>query len=81
MRIELKLFAVARQLVGCDTIAIDLPAGATVSALRAALAEQVPALAPILSRVMFAVNADYAADDTVIGAGAEVACIPPVSGG
>jgi molybdopterin synthase catalytic subunit/molybdopterin synthase sulfur carrier subunit len=81
MKVELKLFAVARQLGGCDTISIDLPAGATVAALRAALAEQTPALAPILPRVMFAVNADYAVDETVIAAGAEVACIPPVSGG
>ncbi len=81
MKVALKLFAVARQLAGCDTISIELPAGATIAALRAVLAEQSPALGPILPRVMFAVNADYAADETVICDGAEVACIPPVSGG
>jgi molybdopterin converting factor small subunit len=31
--------------------------------------------------VMFAVNAEYADDQAVIPAGAQVACIPPVSGG
>jgi molybdopterin converting factor small subunit len=40
-----------------------------------------PELAPILRRAMIAVNTDYAGDDTVIPASAEVACIPPVSGG
>jgi molybdopterin converting factor small subunit len=31
--------------------------------------------------VRFAVNSEYAADAVVISAGAEVALIPPVSGG
>jgi molybdopterin converting factor small subunit len=30
---------------------------------------------------MFAVDSSYAADDIEIGPNAEVACIPPVSGG
>jgi molybdopterin converting factor small subunit len=38
-------------------------------------------LAVVLRHAMFAVNTDYAADDTVIPPRAEVACIPPVSGG
>jgi molybdopterin converting factor small subunit len=30
---------------------------------------------------MFAIDAEYAIDATTIGPAAEVACIPPVSGG
>jgi molybdopterin converting factor small subunit len=49
--------------------------------LKQALRERFPALAPVMPHLMFAVNAEYANDATVIPANAEVACIPPVSGG
>lgn len=81
MSVEVKLFAVARQLAGSDTIRIELREGATVAELRAALAQQYPDLANVLRHVMFALDADYASDDTVISPTAEIACIPPVSGG
>ena len=51
------------------------------TAIRQALREQFPALAPVLPHVMFAVNAEYADDQSVIPPGAAIACIPPVSGG
>lgn len=78
---EVKLFAVARQIAGGDSIHVELADGATVRDLRAAMERAYPELAPILRRAMIAVNTDYAGDDTVIPASAEVACIPPVSGG
>jgi molybdopterin converting factor subunit 1 len=77
----IQLFAVARQLVGADTINLELPSGSTIGQLRERLCELVPAIRPVMSHVRFAVNADYADDKTVIPAGADVACIPPVSGG
>ena len=81
LNIQVQLFAVARQLAGRETIAVSLAAPATVGQLRQALGEQFPALAPVLPHVMFAVNAEYADDQAVIPPGAQVACIPPVSGG
>ena len=81
MIVEVKLFAAARQLAGADSIDIELPDQATVGDLRKALIASVPALGGIAARAMFAVNADYAPESAVIPAGAEVACIPPVSGG
>ncbi|MEQ8785565.1 MAG: MoaD/ThiS family protein [Pirellulaceae bacterium] len=81
MRIEVKLFAGARAAHGADTLQLELPAGATIADLRAAIANDHPQLAPLLTRALFALNTDYATDDTVIPAGAELACIPPVSGG
>ena len=79
--IRVRLFAVARQLAGCDALEMKLAEGATIADLRRALAERAPALAAVLPHVLFSVNAEYAANDRVIPLGAEVACIPPVSGG
>ncbi|MDA7977364.1 MAG: molybdopterin converting factor subunit 1 [Pirellulales bacterium] len=81
MQITVKLFAVARQLAGADTIDVALPADATVSALRTAIAAQHPALERIVGQLKFAVNADYATDETTLTEEQEIACIPPVSGG
>lgn len=81
MIVRVQLFAVARQLAGRAAVEIELSPGATVAELRTALGEQVPALAPLLRQTMFAVNAEYASDPTKVPEGADVACIPPVSGG
>jgi MoaE-MoaD fusion protein len=82
MIVRVKLFAVARQRAGKDVMEVELPtAGATVADLRSAIVERCPALADVLPHVKVAVNNDYAADETAIDANAEVALIPPVSGG
>ncbi|MBA4063957.1 MAG: molybdopterin converting factor subunit 1 [Isosphaera sp.] len=75
------LFAAARDLAAADAVAVELPAGATVADLRAALAARVPGLAPLLRRSSVAVNHDFAEDDRVIAPADELAVIPPVSGG
>jgi len=73
-------FAGARDAAG--TARETLPATpATVGALRRALAEAHPALAPILARSRIAVDQDFASDDAPLRDGAEVAIVPPVSGG
>ena len=82
MIVRVRLFAVARQRVGQEELQIEVPAAApTVAELRAALREGYPALADVLPHVKVAVNNDYAGERTPIPAGAEVALIPPVSGG
>jgi sulfur-carrier protein len=81
MKIEVKLFAMARQRLGQESVLVDLPPNATVQDLRQALAKQCPMLAPALGQIRFAVNNDYASDEAVIPEAAELACIPPVSGG
>lgn len=62
-------------------VVIDLPSDATVGRLRRQLSEEVPELAPLMANMMFAVDTEYADDQSKIPPGAEVACIPPVSGG
>ena len=81
MKATVKVFALARQLTGQDALVVDLPSGATVADLRRAIAGQHPALADLVAHALFAVNAQYATDTTPIPAVADLACIPPVSGG
>ena len=81
MKATVKVFALARQLAGQAALAVDLPPGATVADLRRAIADQHPALANLVAQALFAVNADYASDATSIPPDADLACIPPVSGG
>ena len=81
MNVRIQLFAVAKQLTGQDWAEIDLPEGATISRLRQELARQVPALAGIVDQLTFAIDAEFAQDETVIASDSNIACIPPVSGG
>jgi molybdopterin converting factor subunit 1 len=73
------LFARARDVVGADCIEMTTPA--TIGALRLQLASQYPHLAGLLEKSAFAINDEYANDATAIPDGAEVALLPPVSGG
>ena len=79
--VQVKLFAVARQIAGADRVDLTLADGATVADLREALLAQLPALRPMGALLRFAVNSEYASDAQAISSGAEIACIPPVSGG
>ena len=81
MKVCIRLFAVAKDIAGSDSVCLELPEGATIAQLRERLSAQMPALAAVLPQVLFAVGSDYARDDTVISQTSEVACIPPVSGG
>lgn len=81
MKVEVQLFAVARQVAGRPTITLDLPEGATVADLRRRLGEACPALAPLLPALMFALEDQYVADGQELPHVGALACIPPVSGG
>jgi sulfur-carrier protein len=81
MQIPVKLFARARDLAGAPTLDVELPNGATVADLRAAILEKSPSLRPLASSLLVAVGSEYASESTVISPGMEVACFPPVSGG
>ena len=81
MNVRIRLFAVAKQLAGQDSIMLQLPEGSTLGQLRERLAAEVPQIAAVLPHILFAVGTEYAHDDDVISADTEVACIPPVSGG
>jgi molybdopterin converting factor subunit 1 len=81
MTLTVHLFARARDLAGAPAVSVDLPPGATAGDLRRRLAETHPALAPLLGHCALAVDGDFADDSRVLPASAEVALLPPVSGG
>lgn len=81
MTLTVHLFARARELAAADTVTLDVPTAATIGDLRRALAERVPALASLLPVSMIAVNHEFAPDALLLASEAELAVIPPVSGG
>ena len=81
MRVNVLMFGPVRDLVGEESVSLDLSAGADVRALQGLLIERYPALRAGITAVRFSVNRQFADDDRVLADGDEVAIIPPVSGG
>jgi molybdopterin converting factor subunit 1 len=78
--ITVRLFAGLRERAGSDHVDVELPDGASVDDLLAAMAgTPVGELRP--RQCVVAVNREYARPDAVLAAGDEVALVPPVSGG
>jgi molybdopterin synthase catalytic subunit/molybdopterin converting factor small subunit len=74
MVVSVRLFAGLRERAGASHVDVDLPDGATVADLLAAMD-----LAP--RSCVAAINREYAEPAAPIAAGDEVALVPPVSGG
>jgi molybdopterin converting factor subunit 1 len=81
MKITVQLFARARDLAGSDAVTVELPAMATVAEIRQVLSKRYPSLARLIERSALAVNSEFADDSLMLQADAEVALLPPVSGG
>jgi len=81
LTLRVLLFAKLRDVVGAESVAVELAPGATIAALRQRLAATHPTLAPLLERCAIAVNHDFVEDSHPLTEGHEVAIIPPVSGG
>ncbi|MEJ2678131.1 MAG: MoaD/ThiS family protein [Gemmatimonadota bacterium] len=81
MRIKVLLFAIYRDLAGAGEFAVDVPEGATVRELLAALRARGDALSRLPAEPAVAVNRDYAALDVRLRDGDDVALLPPVAGG
>jgi len=79
-RVTLLNFGIAADIIGERQMMVDLPEGWTVGDMRQYLAGRYPRLAELAS-LRFAVNDEYAEEDTPIRPGDEVVLIPPVSGG
>jgi molybdopterin converting factor subunit 1 len=80
MALTILYFAAAREAAGVTREALDISA-ATVADVRRALAARHAPLGRILPRCRLAVNQEVAEDGDAVPAGAEIAVIPPVSGG
>ena len=79
MYINVRFFAISREMAGAERQTYTLPEGATLQELQDQLFAVYPALEA--QRVRFAVNLTYAPLNTSLHDGDVVACIPPVGGG
>jgi MoaE-MoaD fusion protein len=76
VQVSIRLFAGLRERAGSGSRGLELPDGATVADVWAALG-----LGDEPAGLLYAVNKRYAGAETALGDGDEVALIPPVSGG
>lgn len=82
MRVNVKLFARLRELVGAGEFTLEVAGPpATVADVWAALVSAHPAAAAYARSMSSAVNLEYARMTTAVADGDEVAFLPPVSGG
>lgn len=87
MNVKILYFAGARDRVGMESQMVSIPDMSSTSPafMVSWILEQHPSLEPVMVNAMLAVNLEYVdKDDTnteIVKDGAELAVIPPVSGG
>ena len=80
MKVSVRLFAGLRERAGAQHVEIELPDGAVVEDLLAAMGQTpVGELHP--GECVVAINREYAGAGEPVNAGDEIALVPPVSGG
>lgn len=79
MRCQILFFGAAKGLIDPASIPSEWPSGIRVSDIRTKLNGLAPELIPM--NYAIAVNQKYTTDDLLIPDGAEIAILPPVSGG
>lgn len=81
MNVRVLFFAQVRERVGVADAELALAAGSRVRDALAALEREYPAIAPLRAHLAVAVNGQLVPADAPIPDGAELAVLPPVSGG
>ena len=80
-RLKILLFAGLKDALGVRAVELEIPERSTVADLKNILIERYPRVTPWKESLKVAVNHEYAADGDPVPDSAEVALIPPVSGG
>ena len=81
MKVRLLFFAVLRDITGKNEAELALSAGTTARDVWQSMRRDYAALAGYDQLPLIAINEEYAAPDTALGDGDELAFIPPVAGG
>ncbi|MGB0739090.1 MAG: molybdopterin converting factor subunit 1 [Planctomycetaceae bacterium] len=81
LTVTVLFFAAAADIIQRETEQLQLHEGVTLADLQQQLYSRWPELSQRLPTLMWAVNEQYATPQTILRAGDQVACIPPVSGG
>lgn len=80
MKVELKAFGIAKDILGNSKLEIELETGSSVADLKNHIAKAYPDFQR-LAHFNIAINEEYALDEDEIASGDEIVVIPPVSGG
>lgn len=81
MRVRVRLFAGTREAVGAPQVTLELPEGATARDAVDRLCAAHPRLAGYRATMLLAVDGAFARPEAALAEGAELAIMPPVSGG
>lgn len=81
MRLRLLAFASAADALGSGEVELELPDGTGSRELGTELVSRFPRLEPLWSRMAVAIDGEITRGDATLHDGAEVALLPPVSGG
>ena len=79
--VKLLFFATIRERMGVRSVDLDVPTDLTIQGLKDRLSEDYPKVKESLKSVLVTINREYAFDEAVIPANAEIGLFPPVSGG
>ncbi len=79
--IKLLFFATIRDRAGTKSMEMDIPADMIILQLKEKLGADYPNLKESMKSVLITINREYAFDEAIVPAGAEIALFPPVSGG
>ncbi len=79
--IKLLFFATIRDRAGTKFLEMDIPAEMTILGLKEKLSTDYPNLKDSMKSVLITINREYAFDEAVVPANAEIGMFPPVSGG
>lgn len=79
--IKLLFFATIRDRAGTKSLELDIPVDMTIQGLKDKLASDIPTLKDSMKSVLVTINREYAFDEAIVPADAEIGMFPPVSGG
>jgi len=81
VNLKLLFFAHLKDLAGSSHLPLKVQRGTTIAQVKELVIKQFPALEQPMHTVITAVDQEFANDETILNADAEVAFFPPVSGG
>ena len=73
--------ATIRDRAGTKSLELDIPIDMTIQGLKDKLASDIPNLKDSMKSVLITINREYAFDEAIVPADAEIGMFPPVSGG
>ncbi len=79
--IKLLFFATIRDRAGTKSLEMDIPVDMTIQGLKDKLSADYPNLKDSMKSVLITINREYAFDEAIVPANAEIGMFPPVSGG